>query len=211
MGKGCPWGGWFDLPTPLELWLASLGVFTAFNPPRTPQDNGVTEKSHDTGQRWGDVAGSETADELRANLVVADMIRRERYLAVGRKSRLGAFPELAHPGREYRKDAGGAAWGLAKAEEVLEGYVGRRRVTEKGQVCAYHRRMRVGKQDKGMEALVRFDRRGKTHCRINGTRALPALPTTHVAGGQPEVRRRGPLELHQVPRRPGSSGPSSRS
>ena len=39
--NGAPWGGRYDLPPDLALWLLGLGVELRWNPPRQPRYNGA--------------------------------------------------------------------------------------------------------------------------------------------------------------------------
>src|SRR4051812_9411179 len=97
--NGPPWGAARgDLPTDLGLWLAGLGIGMDYNPPATPQDNGVVERSQGTAKRWGEPQTCDTPEELRQRLVIMDEIQRGEYPSVGGRSRLEAYPELAHSG-----------------------------------------------------------------------------------------------------------------
>jgi hypothetical protein len=99
--NGVPWGSAGDLPTDLALWLIGLGVGVDYNPPRTPQDNGVVERSQGTAKRWGEPHACDSPEELRRRLAVMDEIQRQEYPSVAGRSRSEAYPGLAHSGRAY--------------------------------------------------------------------------------------------------------------
>src|SRR5947209_9387768 len=94
--NGVPWGSAGDLPTDLALWLIGLGIGVDWNPPRRPQDNGVVERSQGTAKRWAEPRACATAEELQRRLEEMDEIQRREYPSVRGRSRLEAFPGLAH-------------------------------------------------------------------------------------------------------------------
>ncbi len=101
MDNGVPWGSWGDLPTDLALWLIGLEVGLDWNPPARPQDNGVVERSQGTAKRWGEPQTCDSPEELQRRLEELDGIQRQEYPSVGGRSRLEAYPGLAHSGRAY--------------------------------------------------------------------------------------------------------------
>src|SRR3954464_10231233 len=50
--NGTPWGSWGDFPAALSLWVLGLGVAMHWNNPRSPEENGVVERSQGTSNRW---------------------------------------------------------------------------------------------------------------------------------------------------------------
>ena len=110
MDNGVPWGSRGDLPTDLALWLIGLDVGVACNPPRRPQDNGVVERSQGMAKRWGEPQGCDSPEELQRRLEEMDAIRRQEYPSVGGRSRLEAFPHLAHSGRAYSPEWEATNW-----------------------------------------------------------------------------------------------------
>ncbi len=162
LDNGCPWGGWFDLPTALELWLAGLGVGVHFNPPRSPRYNGVVECGHGNTQRWAEVAECRDLAEAKQRVDFCDRIQRERLLSIQGQTRRAAFPGLEHSGRQYSRQWEEKNWDLGQAEAVLEGYVGRRRVSQQGQVSVCGRNVGVGKKHAGLAANVQYDSGSKT-------------------------------------------------
>lgn len=183
LDNGLPWGSRVEhLPTGLVLWLAGLGVSVLFNPPRTPQDNGVVERSNGTGQRWAEVRQCSTAAELQGKVDFADRIQRDRLRSVQGQSRLEAFPGLAHSGRAYSPTWEDDNWDLDKAEALLEGYVVRRQVSAQGQVRIYNRRVSLGKPNAGRETCVQYDSGSKMWV-ISGAEdgaALRGVPAPEV-------------------------------
>jgi hypothetical protein len=163
LDNGLPWGGRRDhLPTAFVLWLAGLGVSAWFNPPRTPQDNGVVERGNGNGQRWSEVGKCRSAEELQEKVDFADRIQRERLCSIEGQTRMEAFPGLAHSGRAYDRGWEQRHWGLARAEAVLEGYVAPRKVSSQGHVSIYARDVYVGKRHAGRQAWVQYDSGSQT-------------------------------------------------
>lgn len=183
LDNGLPWGSRVEyLPTGLALWLAGLGVAVVFNPPRTPQDNGVVERSNGTGQRWAEVPKCRTAEELQKKVDFADRIQRERLRSVAGQSRREAFPGLAHSGRVYSPQWEEDNWDLSKAETLLEGYAVLRKVSSQGQVRIYKRRVALGRQHAGKQVRVQYDNGSKMWV-ISGAEdglALRSVPATEV-------------------------------
>ena len=156
LDNGLPWGGWNDLPTVLALWIVGLGVGLLFNPPRQPQQNGVVEKSQDTGQRWGEPHLCHTVAELQARLDRMDRLQREEYPSLQGRSRLEVFPRLKHSGRPYGRPSEATCWSLARAEEYLAEHVAVRQANQKGQVSIYARRCSVGAAHRGQSVVVQY-------------------------------------------------------
>jgi hypothetical protein len=156
--NGAPWGAARgDLPTDLGLWLVGLGVGLAYNPPASPQDNGVVERSQGTGKRWGEPHACDTPEELRGRLAVMDDIQRGEYPSVRGLSRLEAFPGLAHSGREYSPAWEEAHWSLEAVAAHLAGYAGRRRVGASGSISVYNRDVYVGIIHSKKNVYIMFD------------------------------------------------------
>jgi hypothetical protein len=155
--NGVPWGSAGDLPTDLALWLIGLGIGVDWNPPRRPQDNGVVERSQGTAKRWAEPGACATAAELQRRLEEMDGIQRQEYPSVRGRSRLEAFPELAHSGRVYTPAWERAHWSLAAVAAHLAGYAVPRRVDKSGTVSVYNRNHYVGKIHAGKTVHVMFD------------------------------------------------------
>ena len=135
MDNGTPWGSARgDLPTDLGLWLVGLGVGLDDNPPASPQDNGVVERSQGTAKRWAEPRACDSPEELRRRLGEMDEIQRGEYPSVGGRSRLEAYPGLAHSGRAYTPGWEEANWSLEAVATHLAGYAGRRRVGASGSI-----------------------------------------------------------------------------
>jgi hypothetical protein len=73
------------------------------------------------------------------------------------RSRLEAFPELAHSGRAYTRAWERAHWSLAAVAAHLAGYAVPRRVDKSGTVSVYNRNHYVGKCHAGKTVHVMFD------------------------------------------------------
>jgi hypothetical protein len=155
--NGVPWGSWGDLPTDLALWLIGLEVGVGWNPPARPQDNGVVERSQGTAKRWGEPWTCDSPEELQCRLVEMDGIQRQEYPSVGGRSRLAAYPGLAHSGRAYTPEWEEAHWSLAAVGAHLAGYAVRRRVDGTGTISLYNRNHYVGIIHKRKTVYVMFD------------------------------------------------------
>lgn len=157
LDNGWPWGGWFDLPTPLAMDLVGLGLQLQYNDPRCPRQNGVVERSHQTSQGWVEPHTCVDAADLQRRSDEMDEIHRREYPHRGAKSRLEMYPELAHSGREYSQEWEENHWDMRKVKEYLANHVATRRVSETGQVTVYDRRYSVGRVNKGKTAVVQYD------------------------------------------------------
>lgn len=155
LDNGWPWGGWFDLPTPLALDLAGLGLQLHYNDPRSPRQNAVVERSHQTSQNWVEPSRCADAEQLQSRLEQMDQIQREHYPHQGVRSRLQKYPDLSHSTRPYEPSQ--ENWQLQRCREYLASHVGQRQVSDKGQVWVYGRRYQVGRVNRGKSAVVQYD------------------------------------------------------
>jgi hypothetical protein len=155
--NGCPWGSKGDWPTDLALWLIGLGVDMIWNPARRPQDNGVVERSQDTGKRWGEPETCQDADELQRRLDDMDRIQREVYPSIKGQSRWLAFPGLQQNERSYTKAWEKRSWNLQPVLDHMANEHALRRVDRKGQVSIYGRSHYVGKPHQGQDVYVFLD------------------------------------------------------
>jgi hypothetical protein len=155
--NGVPWGSSGDLPTDLSLWLIGLGIGMAWNPPRSPQDNGVVERSQGTAKRWAEPGTCSSAEELQGRLERMDQIQRREYPNLGGRSRWEAFPKLTHSGREYTQAWEESHWDLRLVYEHLSGYAVPRRVDVSGKVSLYNRYYYVGVLHQRKTVYVMFD------------------------------------------------------
>jgi hypothetical protein len=155
--NGCPWGSKGDWPTDLALWLIGLGVDMIWNPARRPQENGVVERSHGTGKRWGEPETCQDADELQRRLENMDRIQREVYPSIKGQSRWLAFPGLQQNERSYTKAWEKRSWNLQPVLDHIANEHALRRVDRKGQVSIYGRNHYVGKTHQGQEVYVFLD------------------------------------------------------
>ena len=144
MDNGGPWGSAGDWPPELALWLLGLGIDLHWNDPHRPQQNGVVERSQGTGKRWAEPERCATAAELHRRLQEMDVIQRQEYPSVGGRSRLEAFPQLAHSGRAYTRAWERAHWSLEAVAAHLAGYAVPRQVNTSGTVSVYNRNHYVG-------------------------------------------------------------------
>ncbi|WP_074304738.1 DDE-type integrase/transposase/recombinase [Singulisphaera sp. GP187] len=156
--NGTPWGSARgDLPTDLGLWLAGIEVGIDYNPPATPQDNGVVERSQGTAKRWAEPQACATPEELRERLKIMDDIQRGEYPSVKGRSRLEAYPELASSGREFTPAWERDNWSLESVNRHLANSTGRRWAGATGYISVYNRNLYIGILDKNKHVYVNFD------------------------------------------------------
>jgi hypothetical protein len=155
--NGNPWGNWNDLPTALALWLIGLGVEVLWNDPGHPEQNPKVERSQGTGYRWTEPHRCYEVAELQGHFDTMDVLQRERYPAVGGRSRWQAFPELAQVVRRYRHRGERREWDLERALQHLAGYQAVRRVWHSGHVSVYDRGYYVGTAYRGQSVYVQLD------------------------------------------------------
>jgi hypothetical protein len=155
--NGTPWGSIGDWPTELALWLIGSGIGMIWNPPRSPQDNGVIERSQGTGKNWAEPQTCHDPAELQGRLDRMDRVQREAYPSVRGRSRCQAFPELRHSGRLYNKAWEDREWDLESVLAHMADYRVVRRVDSKGQVSLYNRNHYVGKHHRGVDIYVLLD------------------------------------------------------
>jgi transposase InsO family protein len=154
--NGYPWGSQGDWPTDLALWLIGLGLDMIWNPARTPQDNGVVERSQGTGKRWGEPETCADADELQCRLDKMDRIQREAYPSP-EESRWQRYPQLQQKDRPYSKEWEKQNWNLERVLEHMAKAYALRRVDSKGQVSIYGRNHYIGERYRGREIYVFLD------------------------------------------------------
>ncbi len=155
--NGNPWGNFNDLPTALALWLIGLGVDVWWNDPGHPEQNPKVERAQGTGKRWAEPQQCRAVAELQARFDQADGIQRERYPAVGGRSRLEAFPELQRVQRRYTRSWEQRHWDLGRVADHLAEYTGVRQVTRSGYTSVYDVHYYVGRVYRGQSVYVEFD------------------------------------------------------
>jgi hypothetical protein len=155
--NGAPWGSWGDFPTDLSLWVIGLGVEVHWNNPRSPQENGVVERSQGTSNRWCEPWTCNSPEDLQGRLDRMDRLYREAYPYRERLSRMAYFPGLAHTGRPYDPAREREMWEWSRVTEHLATYAVTRQVDSSGQVSLYNRGHYVGKIHRGKEVYVMYD------------------------------------------------------
>jgi hypothetical protein len=155
--NGNPWGSWGDLPTPLASWLIGLGLGVSWIPARTPQDNGVVERSQAVAFNWAEPDHCHDVAELQRRLDEEDHVQRANYPYGSFPSRLAAYPGLAHSGRPYSAAWERAHWSWKAVLSYLAGVPVVRRVDCSGKIGLYHDKLYVGTVNRGKEVVVQFD------------------------------------------------------
>lgn len=161
LDNGFPWGGWFDLPTSFTMWLYGLDLKVHFNPPATPEENGVIERFNGLGQRWAEVGRCVSVAQLQEQLNEVDEIQREHMPSIQGKSRMQAYTAVRHSGRPYSRQWEEENWSLEKAEDVLETYRAKRKVGSQGRISLYYRPVYVSERQRGSEVHIQYDRGSK--------------------------------------------------
>jgi hypothetical protein len=155
--NGNPWGSCGDLPTPLAAWLIGLGLRVVWIPPRTPQDNGVVERSQGVAKAWAEPQLCGSPEELQRRLEAEDRVQRECYPHAGVGSRLAAYPGLAHSGRPFDATWERAHWSWETVLAYLAEVSVARRVDGSGKIGLYQTKMYVGTVNRGKEVVVHLD------------------------------------------------------
>ena len=127
------------------------------NPPRSPQDNGVVERSQGVGKQWCEPWTCGSSVELERRLEVMDRVQRERYPSVAGRSRREAYPGLEHSGRAYDPVQEATAWDLGKVWELVGLHRVPRRVNRRGKLSVYNRPYSVGVAWASRTVWVGFD------------------------------------------------------
>lgn len=152
--NGHPWGSSRDLPPALALWMMGLGVNLSWIKAHCPEDNGMIENSHGTGQRWVETVQCATAEEVQRRADEEDRLQREEYPLADGRSRWLTYPGLRHSGRGYCQLWEKWGWSL---DEVLQWLAARRllrQVDRQGRVSVYGWNHLVGKEYVGCEVAV---------------------------------------------------------
>jgi hypothetical protein len=155
--NGAPWGSTGDFPTELALWLIGLGIEMHWNHPRSPQENGVVERSQGTSARWCEPWTCATPGELQERLDCMDRLHREVYPYRECLSRIAYFPGLKHSGRPYDPAREPALWEWSRVTAHLATYAVVRRVDQSGLVSLYNKGHYVGKIHQGKYVYVMYD------------------------------------------------------
>jgi hypothetical protein len=137
--------------------VIGLGVDVHWNNPRSPQENGVVERSQGTSDRWCESWTCDSPEELQRRLDRMDRLYRESYPYRQRLSRMAFFASLKHSGRPYDPAREPESWQWPRVAAHLSTYVVTRRVDSKGQVSLYNRGHYVGQIHRGEEVYVMYD------------------------------------------------------
>src|SRR4051794_10698578 len=135
--NGTPWGSWGEFPTDLSLWVIGLGVGIHWNNPRSPQENGVVERSQGTADRWCEPWTCDSPEELQARLGRMDRLYREIYPHRDCRGRAASYPGLAQSGRADAAESEGLLWDRSRCTARLSSEVVVRRVDQRGLVSIY--------------------------------------------------------------------------
>jgi transposase InsO family protein len=102
--NGAPWANWSDLPPALVLWWLGLGIEPVWNHPHRPQENAFVERCNGLLSAWGEPQACPDYSAWEARLRWLEHTQRERYPAVGGRTRVEAYPALRQNPREYSRE-----------------------------------------------------------------------------------------------------------
>jgi transposase len=160
--NGYPWGFSGDFPPEMALWLLGLGIDMVWIAPACPQQNGVVERSQETGQNWFEPQTCSGPEELQQRSDALDQRQRERYPYREGRSRWEVYPTLRHSGRKYNSRQERQRWDVSLAWAAVAQQVVQRQVDCNGSVSVYHRGRYVGKPHIGKQVYVSLDPTGPT-------------------------------------------------
>ena len=86
-----------------------------------------------------------------------DRIQRERYPALGGRTRLEVYPGLTHSGRAYRTEDEASLVQSGRVFQHLSGYVEVRRADAGGTISLYNRSRYISRTLAGRDVYVSFD------------------------------------------------------
>ncbi len=157
LDNGYPWGSSADLPPALALWLVGLGIGLIYNPARTPQNNGVVERFHGLAEPWGEPEKCTSLGAWQERLDWIVLVGRERYPAIGNRTRLEAFPGLLVVARPYDSEHEAKQWNLERVKDYLAQGTWRRKVDKVGRISIYNRAVGVGRAYRRQDVFVTFN------------------------------------------------------
>jgi hypothetical protein len=155
--NGAPWGSWNDLPPVLSLWLIGLGIQMHWNHPKSPEENGVVERSQGLARTWGEPEKCRTVRQFQMRINREDRLQRESYPSIQGQPRMVAYPGLRHSGRTYSTSWEQRHWDWQRVLDHLSGYAVPRKVDCCGKTGLYSGKVYVGVMHKGSNVYVQFD------------------------------------------------------
>ncbi len=193
--NGTPWGATGGLPTPLALWVMGLEVVLTWNHPCRPRENAVVERTQGVSEGWVEPHTCANAQQLQRRLDEMDQIHRESYPSIAGRSRMQAYPRLAHSGRYYSREWERRHWSLQRVLDSLAEYAVARRVDTAGNVWLYDRGHYVGKARHGQQVYATLDADTREwvfqDARAGEIRRQPAAELTQAKILQMETGRPG--------------------
>lgn len=95
-----------DTPPALALWLIGHDIDVIWNKPGCPQMNGVVEKMQDTSQRWAEIEGALSYEDLQEKLDKQAIIQRQHFPVsrLAQQTRIQAFPDLEKSSRQWQPE-----------------------------------------------------------------------------------------------------------
>jgi len=154
--NGDPWATRSDVPSALALWLVGLEV-KLLNRPRQSTDNRIVERDHGVLANWVEPERAGSVAAFQAQLDWTITMQREQYPAVGRQSRLQAYPMLETNPRRYSRETEAQQWQFERVQTFLRQFVWSRRVDKVGRISLFGHAYSVGRAAAGQQVAVVLD------------------------------------------------------
>lgn len=131
-----------ELIPPLALWLIGLGIKVIWNPPATPQDNAVVERSQGVMAKWTEFRSCRDSFELQLRLWKEAEFHNFHFpiRRKGHQRRIELFPSLGHTGKSWNP----ADFELDRVLCFLAQAQWQRKTSASGQISFYGQRISIG-------------------------------------------------------------------
>jgi hypothetical protein len=145
------------LPSALALWWVGLGIDPIFNPVCRATENPKVERCNGTVNRWGEPRQCSDYAAWEQKVAWVAHTQREKYPAVGKQSRLAAYPGLSVRARPYEAPRERERWKLERVTAYLAEGLWPRQVSDQGQISIYGKAYRAGRPYAGQTVWLRLD------------------------------------------------------
>ena len=157
MDNGQPFAhtGERKLPTPLVLWLVSLGIEVHFNRVRCPQQNGSVECTQRISKYWANPENCQNTEQLQKALdqVSFEHIHVLRQRSKQDQTRIEQYPMLKQTGRPYKQNQVDPQ----KAKDYLAQFEWTRKIYKNGYISIFGLKFSVSAKFGEQTAYIRFD------------------------------------------------------
>lgn len=144
-----------DVPTPLCLWLISIGVDVLQNRSCRPTDNAKVERMQSVTYRWAEPEKWTSLQELNKALESVCLIQREQYQCdqLNGKTRAQVYPRLLKGGKPYHP----SDFNLDRVLTYLAKSIWARKASKKGIISFFSLLLNVGTKYKHQNLYIRLD------------------------------------------------------